>query len=204
MKQLERNLLIVTLALSAVGIVMVYSTTAIYAREYYGDSLYYFRRELIFVALGLVGLVAARMVGVDRLQKVSLLGILTAVGALLLLLAVGHEAGGAKRWFRLLGFSFQPIEMVKPLVILYMADYLSRRQSSIKTFRNGFLPVSCVLGLVVALVLLQPDLGSAVLLSAVAASLFFVAGIRFRYLAATLLSALPLLLWGQWLVAWRQ
>ncbi|MBI2870338.1 MAG: putative lipid II flippase FtsW [Candidatus Omnitrophica bacterium] len=187
----ERGLVLVTLGLTALGVVVVYSTTGIYAREHFGDSLYFLRRELVFVLAGFTGLVAARLVGVERLRRLSVPGLFLAVGLLIAVLVFGREVGGAQRWFRLFGMSFQPIEVVKILVVLYFADFLARRQKEIKSFKRTFLPAACILGAVLVLVLAQPDLGSALLLLGIAGSLFFVAGVRVYHLIATVLAFIP-------------
>jgi len=193
MNALERNFFLTTLSLLAVGTVMIYSTTAIYAHERLGDSLYYFRRELFLIALGLAAMFVARAIGVERLRRYSLLGLVGTLVILISVLLFGHEAGGAKRWFRIFGFSFQPVEMAKLFMILYLADFLARHQSDLKSFWKGFVPANLVLISVVALILLQPDLGSSVLLMMIAGGLFYISGMRQRYLIGAAAAALPMI-----------
>ena len=117
--------------------------------------------------------------------------------SILLLVAVflpgiGKEAGGARRWISLGSFSFQPSEFVKFTLIIYLADFLSRRQNVIKTFYRGFLPALVVSGFIGGLILLQPDFGTASLLVLVCFILFFVAGVNLKYIFSVLLLSVPL------------
>lgn len=193
MRSARRGLLVVTAILVALGIVMIYSTSAIYAREIYGDAAYFLKRHLIYVALGLMlsGWILTLSPEQIRRWAKPFAGI-----CLLLLIAVlvpglGHRVSGASRWFRLGWISIQPSEFAQLAVILYMADLLTRKREQRQNFFKGVLPLLIVLGLTVGLILIEPDMGTAVALGAVALALLFVARIRGTILLPMLLAALP-------------
>ena len=105
---------------------------------------------------------------------------------------VGHRVSGASRWFRVGGMGIQPSGFAQLAVILYMADLLSRKRGQLEDFIRGVLPSLVVLGITVLLILAEPDMGTAVSLSAVAILLLFIAWVRGRLLLPLLLSAVPL------------
>jgi cell division protein FtsW len=106
---------------------------------------------------------------------------------------IGSHAGGAARWIRLPGFSVQPAELAKLGMIIYMAHSLAKKRDKIRSFKLGFTPYMLVLALLLVLLLLQPDLGSALTLGAVAMIMLLVAGTRLSYLASVVILALPFL-----------
>ena len=112
---------------------------------------------------------------------------------LVLIPGIGREVSGARRWFRFKLISFQPSELAVLAVIIYAADFLSRKGSNIKLFFRGFLPPVCVLGACVLLILIQPDLGTALSISIVVCLMLYIAGTRVIYLVSMLLVSLPAL-----------
>ena len=189
----RRGLLVVTSLLVALGVVMVYSSSAIYAQETYGDAGYFLKRHLIYLGIGLAGFVAALGVEPGRLRRWA--KPLMALALLLLLLVlipgIGHRVSGARRWFKLAWFSFQPSELAQLAVILYMADVLTRKRGLLKDFFQGVLPALVVLGLTVGLVLAEPDLGTSVAIAVVAVLILFLAEVDWKILVPMFLSAIP-------------
>lgn len=186
----------IVLTLIAIGIVMIYSSSAIYGWEKFKDSGYFLKRHLVFLLLG--GFFSALIMSIDyrQLNKYSKTLVLCSLFILLLLHipGVSREISGAKRWFRLFGFSFQPSEFANLAVIIYVASFLSRKgPGRIERFSTGFLPSMIVLGLVGVLILIQPDLGTVVALSTVVFIMLFVAGAKLRYLLYIALTAIPFL-----------
>ena len=112
---------------------------------------------------------------------------------LVLIPGIGREVSGARRWFRFKFISFQPSEFANLALIVYVADFVCRKGNTIRSFVKGFMPPVLILGGVSLLFLVQPDLGSTVALGVVIFLMLFIAGIRWQYLAYTILSALPLL-----------
>lgn len=191
----DRLLLLVTLSLVGVGIVMIYSASAIRAQERFGDPTFFLKKQLVYACVGLLAMVWA--VGRD-LKTFQRLTPILFLGSLLLLLLVlvphiGIRINGARRWIRFFGFSFQPAELAKLSMILFLASYFARRQDRLGSFLDGFLPPLCLTGLMAGLIILQPNFGTAAILLFVAAVLFFVSGARISHLLATAAAALPVL-----------
>lgn len=197
MRKTRISLLMIVFTLIVIGIVMVYSSTAIYAWQKYSDSAYFLKRHLLFIFVGV--LFAALVMSFDYriLSKYAKIIVLLSLFSLVLLQIPGasREISGAKRWFRLFrGLSFQPSEFANLAVIIYAASFLSRKGlARMEQFSFGFLPVIAVLGMADLLVLLQPDLGTVVALSAVVFIMLFIAGARPGYLSGIFLSTLPFL-----------
>ena len=194
-RNIRINLFATTVVLVCIGTVMIYSASGIYAWEKYKDSLFFLKRHLIFLILGsfLTFLVmAADYRRFSRFAKPML-----AVSVLLLILVlipgIGREVAGARRWFRFKAFSFQPSELANLAMIVYIADFISRKGEAIKTFSRGFMPAILVLGMMVLLMLVQPDLGTSVALGIVVFIMLFVAGVKPSYLLSIILISIPAL-----------
>lgn len=186
----------VVLALIAIGIVMIYSSTAIYAWEKFGDSAYFLKRQVLYVALGAVLSLCVMSIDYRLLSRYSKIAVLLSLFLLVLLHVPGltREISGAKRWFRLFGFSFQPSEFASLAVIAYTASFLADKGlRRVEYFSFSFMPAMIVLALVCVLVLAQPDLGTVVALSAVVFVMLFSAGVDLRRIFYVALAGLPFL-----------
>jgi cell division protein FtsW len=187
-------LLIAVLALVALGMVMVYSASAITAQEKMGDSLYFLKRQVIAGFIGLLGMAFVMKVGYRRLARFAYpLLILTFILLVAVLIpGIGGSAGGARRWIRLPGFSLQPAEVAKVSWVLYLAYSLAKKREKVATFSVGFLPHLAIAGLMVLLCMGQPDFGSSVCLIFLLFTLLFAAGTKLSYLVGCFLVALPI------------
>jgi len=178
-----------------IGVVMIYSSTSIYAWETYHDSFFFLKRHLVFLFFG--ALLAYFMMCIDYRKLRTIAKPLLLIAFLLLMLVLipglGREVSGAQRWFRFKFISFQPSELANLAVIIYVADFISRRQSFMKSFWWGFMPPMFILGFNAILILLQPDLGTTVAISVVILTMIFVSGVRLTYLASLVLASLPAL-----------
>ncbi len=185
----------VTVALLAIGVVMVYSASAINAYMLYGDSAYYLKRHLLYLLIGIIASLWIMSVDYDVIKRYIKPALIVSFVLLVAVLIPGisREIAGARRWFRFSFLSFQPSQVAKLVLILYFADVLSRKQSEIKSFYRGFMPPMIMLGLSVALILKEPDLGTAVAISVVSFIMLFVAGIRLAHLLPVLVSSFPAL-----------
>lgn len=183
------------LALVGIGTIMIYSASAIPAQERYGDGYFFLKKQLYWVMLGILGMLFAMRFNYKGLRK--FVKPLLAVTFLLLVLVLtpkfGIQAGGAQRWMRLAGFTFQPAELAKLVLILYMADTLTRKQRKVSSLLWGFLPPLCILGSFFWLIIRQPDFGTALVLVAIVFIILFCSGIRIAHLLAFGLGALPFL-----------
>jgi cell division protein FtsW len=190
-------LLCSALALTALGLVMVYSASAVSAATRQGDGAFYLKRQALAAVVGVGLLWAVLKVGYRRLVPWAYPALFVSLLLLVLVLVpgVGYAAGGARRWIRLPGFSVQPAEFCKIALVLYLAVSLAKKREKVRVFSIGFLPHSVVAGVFMALCLAQPDFGTAVTLAVVLFALLFAAGTRLSYLVGSLLLALP--------VGWR-
>lgn len=193
MRALRQRLVLVVALLVALGIVMIYSASAIFAQETLGNRWYYLTRHLVYLAIGLVVSILVLAVDAQWLRRhlKLLLGVCFLLLVAVLLPGLGHEVAGARRWFRLGAFSFQPSEAAQVAVVLYIADVLARKQDRLASFLHGFLPPMLILGTFVGLILLQPDLGTALAMAAVVFLMLFVSGIEGIHLGPALASAIP-------------
>ncbi|MBZ4394795.1 putative lipid II flippase FtsW [Myxococcus faecalis] len=187
-------LLCAVLALVTMGLVMVYSASAVLAQDKLGDSLYFFKRQVTAAGMGLVAMAVAMKVGWRKLARWAYPLLLAAI-VLLVLVAIpgiGSTAGGARRWIRLPGFSLQPAEVAKFAWVVYLSYSLAKKREKVATFSVGFLPHLALCGILVMLCMLQPDFGSSVLLVFMLFVLLFAAGAKLSYLVGSILLALPL------------
>jgi cell division protein FtsW len=181
----DRVLLAVVLILVAMGIVMVTSASNFRASEIYRDPNFYLQRHGIRVVIALVGLWAAYRTDYKVLTRHSRRLMLVAVGLLVAVLVVGWEdpVRGARRWLRIGPISFQPSEVAKLILVLYLADFLSRRQRHLDDFKHGILPVAGALGVIVGLIALEKNLSAVLHVAVLAMLVLFVSGIRKAHLA---------------------
>jgi len=179
-------LLVATIAvLNVVGVVMVLSASSVASLTDYGSPWYFFFRQIMWTALGLVAFVFA--VRFDYQRWRSLIRPLLIVSAVLLVAVlvpgIGVYVSGSRRWLGAGMFRFQPSELAKLALLLYAADLVSRRSADVHDWRRVVRPVVLVLGLFTALVMKEPDLGSAMVLALVVLAVLLAGGVRKRHLA---------------------
>jgi cell division protein FtsW len=191
-------LLAVTLVLVAIGLVMVYSTSAVLAQERYGDSLHFLKRQMVWAGFGLLAMWGARYVPYRTQQRLASVAVGCTLVALLMVLhpAFGREVGGARRWLGLGPLTLQPSEVAKYVLVLYVARTLAQSQGRLASFLHGYFPHVLIMALFALLIFLQPDLGTAVVLATAAGLQLLIAGVPLRYLNYTALAAMPVLYWG--------
>jgi len=186
-------LVAVTLALVFTGLVMVYSSSSIMADHRFGNQYHFLQRQAVAAVAGLIALGVMSRVRYRFLEKIAIP--LLAVSILLLVVVlipgIGARVGGARRWIPLPGFNVQPAEIAKLALVIFGARLLARMGDRVRDFTTGFLPLTLVGLLLVGLLLLQPDFGSAVTILALVAVLLFVAGTRLAYLGTGALLAVP-------------
>lgn len=182
-------------ALILIGVVMLFSASAVYAMEEYNDPYYFMKRQFAWLALGLVVLLFARHIDYRKLEKYTYPALFLTFVLLVLVMfpGIGKEVGGARRWLPLWKINIQPSELAKFTLVLFMAKSLVKRADKLKNFMYGYLPNLIILGVFFFLILFQPDFGTASILCAVAFMMFFVAGIRFKFLVYSVLAVVPFL-----------
>jgi len=156
---MDHTLLIVTMTLALVGLVMVFSASAIVAGNRFHDSGYFLKRQLAWLTFGFLLLHLASHIDYVWWRRLSipLMGLIMVLLVMVLIPSLGIAAKGARRWLRLGPISVQPAEMVKLVAVIYLAAYLTKKEDGITVFSSGLLPVLIVVGLLSGLVLLVAD-----------------------------------------------
>jgi len=184
MKKDSQALIIITTSLICIGIVMVYSSSSCYAYDRFTDGSFYLKRHIAHFIIGLI--LAAFVIKFDYKKIRRYGGWLALLSMFSLILVfiprIGHASGGARRWINMGLFSFQPSEFAGLFLIIYLADVLERKQIFIKDFLRGFIPPLFISGIVVLLILLQPDLGTAVALLIVSLIMIFTSGANIKHI----------------------
>ncbi len=190
-------LLLLWLALMSIGLVMIASSSIAFATEQYGDPWFFTNRHLVYIVLGLGLACAVALVPVRLWQQYSGWLLVAVIGFLILVLVpgIGKEVNGARRWIDLGLISVQVSEVAKFSAVLFFASYFARRHQELYTGWRGFAKPVLVIGFLTLLLLLEPDFGSAVVLSATAFAMMFIAGVKLRHfllLAVAAVAALAL------------
>src|SRR2546426_3456925 len=156
------TLLVATLMLVTIGVVMLFSTSALEARDRYGDSYYLLKRQLAWLVIGAVGSVMAASLPYAKLRGLCLPALAIAAGltALVLIPHIGIKVAGARRWLGVGGFRFQPSEIAKLALVVWLAHWLAKEKRRIDGFARGFVVPITVIGVSCLLVLVEPDFGT--------------------------------------------
>jgi cell division protein FtsW len=195
----------VAVALLSLGIVMVYSASAIVAADRFHDPYFFLKRQLVWACLGGVALWGAMRIDYRRLEALVVPVLLAALVLLVLVLIppFGQAINGTRRWLRLGPVSLQPAELAKLALVVYLAAFLSRRAEMLGDFWRGFVPPLAVAGCVAGLVVIQPDLGNCVAIMSVTFAMLFLGGSRVRHLLIVAMAALPLVTVAVWMAPYR-
>jgi len=201
---LEFHLLVlVTLALVAFGLVMVYSASSGRAAVANGDPAYYLKRQGLYALIGLVALAVLSRVRFPALKPLAGPLLVTAFGLLLAVLVMGTSVNGARRWLPLGVIEFQPSELAKLALAVWLAALLARRPAP-QTLGELFRPIGLVVLGVCALVVVEPDLGTAIAIVLMASAVLVVAGTPLRVLAGAASVLVALGLAAIWLEPYRR
>ncbi|MFP5297449.1 MAG: putative lipid II flippase FtsW [Actinomycetota bacterium] len=176
---------VVTGLLVLLGLVMILSASSVSSFATYGSSFMYFKRQVIGAVIGLVAFVFFLRLDYRHLRKVSIPLLIATMGMLVLVLipGVGVVAGGSARWIPLGPFSFQPSELAKLALVIFAADVFSRKkEETFEELSHTLIPMLPVLVIYSGLIMLQPDLGTTLLVGAIGMGMLFVAGAPLRYL----------------------
>lgn len=189
----DRALLAITLMLVGLGLVMVFSASAVMADDKLGDAWYYFRRQSAFavVGCGLMTIAAFVPYRVYRSFVYPLLGGTAILLTLVLVPGISSFHKGATRWFQIGPVAFQPSELAKLALIIYLAYSLDKKQANIKSFSIGILPHLIISGVMLALIMLEPDFGTTATLGTILFLMMFLAGVNLGHLGYLLGAALP-------------
>jgi cell division protein FtsW len=202
--QLDSHILVlVTLGLTAFGLVMVYSATSAPAALGGGDPVFYLKRESIYALLGLVLLILGSRMDYRALRYLAPPLMLTSLGLCLAVLVMGQQVNGARRWLGVGSLSFQPSELAKLSLAIWAAAYLARRPAP-RTLGELFRPIGMTTGIFCALILVEPDLGTVIAIAVVLGAILVVSGTPLRVLAAGGSIAFALGLAAIWIEPYRR
>ncbi|HPT77714.1 MAG TPA: stage V sporulation protein E [Candidatus Atribacteria bacterium] len=182
-KPVDFPILITTVILVAIGIVMVFSASYYRAAELYKDSLYFFKRQLLWAVVGFAGMFLASRIEYRKLKKFSVIFLVISILLLVAVLLVGEVRNNAKRWLSIGGFSLQPSEIAKFALILFTADIASRSKHRFRKFFTGLVPVLGAAALMAGLIMLQPNMSTAMSILMMALILLFVGGANLWHLS---------------------
>jgi len=173
-----------TLFLLGIGIVMVYSASAIVAQKApFNDPYFFAKRQLIFALLGITAMYITMNIDYWVWKQWAKAGYLASIGLLILVLIVGIEVNGSKSWLGFGAFGIQPGEFAKLGVVAFLARWLSDNQKQIVLFRKGLVPALAIPTLCFGLIMLQPDLGTGTVLMGTAVVMIFASGARISHFA---------------------
>jgi cell division protein FtsW len=207
MKQLIRRLydsnyglIITSLVLLCFGLLMVYSSSGVAA----DDSFYYVKKQLVFSMIGFILFMFFLSYDYMYLRRWSRILLFVSFIMLVAVLFIGRERSGALRWLKIGPFNFQPSELAKFSIVIYLADYLDRRKSKIKDFTRGILRVVLVVGVISVLIAVEPDLGTPAVIIAVTVVMLFVSGAKLMHLANIFLVLVPVFVWAIFTMSYRR
>src|SRR5215469_2194513 len=201
----DRWLFTVTMLLVFVGLVMVFSASAVVARERFGSPYAFLSKQLIWAVAGLIVMVAAMQLDYKRYKHPALVFSVMGVTTLLLISVFFLDRlHHTHRWIRAGGFSFQPSELAKPVLILFLAYFLESRTKAMDDVRGTLVPAAAPVLVFLGLIVSEPDLGTAIACAGITACILYVAGMRMRYFGYAFAASLVPLYLLIFHVAWRR
>jgi cell division protein FtsW len=184
---------------------MVFSASAVMARERFGSPYAFLSKQLIWAVAGLIAMLVTMRVDFRRYKHPALVFSFMGITTLLLISVFFLDRShNTHRWIHAGGFSFQPSELAKPVLILFLAYFLESRAKSMDDVRNTLIPAATPILMFLGLIVLEPDLGTAIACAGIAACILYVAGMRMRYFGYAFAASLPALYILIFHVAWRR
>ncbi len=182
-----------TAALIIIGLIFIYSSSSVYALERFGSAHYFVKKQLLGLALGLVCLVVARLVPLTLIHNTAPLIFIGSLilTALTMIPSMVLHIHGSSRWLNIMGFAFQPSELLKVGLLLYLAYFLAKKSKQTSSLLHSYLPFLCIVGISGALLLKQPDFGMTVTIMLTAFMLLFIAHFKGKHLLVTLAALIP-------------
>ena len=200
----DKWLFTATLLLVCTSVVMVYSASAVVAMTEYNNPYLFLFKQATWALLGLFFVHLVMRVDYHNYRQPAVIWAgLIVVGLGLVAVLFGTPRNGATRWLNLGGLGIQPSELAKISVIVFVSALLERRMERIDEPAHALLPIGGVLGVIVGLILIEPDLGTAVSIVMIAGVMIFAAGINYRYVAGLCLAAIPALYGLVWTSEYR-
>jgi len=190
----DKLLFVSTLLLVCSSVVMVYSASSQMAMDRYEQSYFFLFKQVTWAMLGVCLLLMAMQVDYHKLKRPAVIWVGLGISTLALVAVLfGPTINGTRRWFGIAGMGVQPSELAKVVVILFVAAILERRMHRIDDLSYSLLPVAVVTGVVIGLIYLEPDYGTALTLLLIVGAMVFAAGLSYRYLLGVSATMVPLL-----------
>lgn len=182
-KKFDIFLFIAIIILSIFGLMMIYSASSIWAEYKFNDSFYYMKRQLVFIIIGIILMIIISKIDYSvYYEKANLiLGICFILLILVLIPGIGSVRNGSRSWFGIGSFGIQPSEAAKLALIIFTSKYLSKSTKFLKSYKEGVFPILGVVFLFFGLIMLQPDLGTGMILVVSIISLLFIAGVNMKF-----------------------
>lgn len=192
----DRILMLSALILVVIGIIMIYSSSTIIAMQRYGTPFYFLRNQVIWTVLGITGMMIFKSFDYLKLRRFLLPLLIISILILILVLipGIGTEVNGSRRWIRVMGLSFQPSELAKLTLIISVSAYISRMAGRMDDFVYGFFPPVVLLGAFQIMIMLQPDMGTAIALGFIVVVLLFIGGVKVPHILSLGLILIPFLI----------
>ena len=188
-------MVVIILMLLCFGLVMVFSASSANAHYMYGDATYFFRRQVLYAVFGLLLMWLTSRFPLKAIKQYTNLLFVVSIALLLLVPLIGVEVNGAKRWLGFGGFTFQPSEIAKLTLVMFLAKSLTIYRDRISKLGDGYIRYMIIILMVAGIVLLQPHMSGAVVIAVGGVAVLFAAGFKVRYFVTTFLCAVPAL-WG--------
>ncbi len=188
-----RALVWVAVALTALGVLMIYSASNFWGSAKFGDPAHFLKRQVFGALLGLLAFFACARVPLSFWSRRAVPVLLVAAALLVLVLVAGSRFNGARRWIRFAGFGFQPSEFAKLAVVVWAAAIAVRRGPELAQFRRGFLVALLPVAVICALTLAEPDFGTALFIGALGVTVLILGGLRHTHLLVAGAALIPAL-----------
>lgn len=183
------QLLILTLLLVGFGLVMVFSSSsniAVVSKNFNYDSMFFVKKQLVFAVLGVASMFIAMNIPFQKYKKLFVPAFILIIIVLILMPVIGSVRNGSRSWLLLGPFSLQPTEFAKIVIILYLSALITKKGERFRDLRTGYIPVMMIVGFVAGLIMLQPDLGSCLILVATSGLIIFAGGANLKHILASL------------------
>ena len=196
-KNIDKILLTTVLTLSIFGILMIYSSSSIWSEYKFNDSFFYVKHQLIFFVIGCIIMYIVSNINVNIYYKYSNKIIIVSIILLILVLipGIGSIRNGSRSWFGIGSFGIQPSEACKISLIIFTSKYLSLSEEYLKSFKKGIFPILFITLICFGLIMLQPDLGTGLIMFLSIISILFIAGAnKYFFISGGLLGIIGLVL----------
>lgn len=184
-------LFITAFTLLGIGLIMVFSSSAVTANVTYGDAYYFFKKQLMWAVIGIIAMIVVMKLNFSRLKDFAIpLMVFAVISLILVVTPLGVDVKGSSRWFSLGFMRFSPSELAKVSMVLFLARAMEMKLGKITSFTAGVLPFLAMVGVICGLIMLQPDLGTAFTIAATVFFMLLVAGAKWSHLSAIMLTGI--------------